>query len=647
MRWINRAGVLAVAVVVIVGPPLAAVLWLSERHREWPTSAEAQRWLEEPLSAGTIVVGLGLVAATAWLLLAGYLLRLALRRLAAGIRRMRQMPLPSSAQVTAGSLAGVAAFAMPSLVVPHADVTHADVSTAVPQFDGGDAGTTTGDEMAVERAGVALPGGGWLPYRTAAAVAALAGMLWLYRRHAYRPGPPRFGRHHHDADLSALPPTVDAITAILAADDAAPPAVAPATLVNDLPPGRLALYGPGAIDAVRGLLVTAVLGAALTGHVTITIDAEDLRNLLDIDPGDQLPGVTAEDSDSTAGSPQPNAPGQPSLIITRRARPADGELPPDRGNAGSELISTEVIFVGAGASSSAWHVAADGAVTTAAALPIRLPQLPRQAAADLIGLVHQHQNAREQAHPPTTTPTEPGPGQKALGRLTVLGGCELSIRGAPVRLQRSAGWQVLAYLAVHPDGATTGELVRAIWPGIAPATITARLYTTVTGLRHQFQPELADPVQHVGDRYQLNPNAIDTDVQQLRQALDAVPTAITVEQRHHAARRLTQLYRGELAEGFSWPWLQPAREAVRRDLIDAYLHLAHGAEPALVVDLIQAATRVDPYNADLHRRAQALLAATGQHSAARDLDHSFRLRLSQAGLNPPAEPESPPRPTDC
>src|SRR4051794_36454770 len=76
-------------------------------------------------------------------------------------------------------------------------------------------------------------------------------------------------------------------------------------------------------------------------------------------------------------------------------------------------------------------------------------------------------------------------------------------------------------------------------------------------------------------------------------------------------------YRGELAAGHFWPWLQPLREALRRDVLDAYLHLAATAQPQQAVELLHDAVAVDPYNEHLNRRAaEAVDAAVGYRAAA-------------------------------
>jgi DNA-binding SARP family transcriptional activator len=147
-------------------------------------------------------------------------------------------------------------------------------------------------------------------------------------------------------------------------------------------------------------------------------------------------------------------------------------------------------------------------------------------------------------------------------------------------VRRSAGLQILAFLALHPDGATTTELTRAVWPGLPPHTITNRLHTTLSDLRKQLHPLLGDdPISRHDDRYHLNHAAIDTDLAAVRAATSAVTHAATAGQRRAACQTLVDAYRGDLAAGHPWPWLQPLREALRRDVLDAYQHLAATATP--------------------------------------------------------------------
>lgn len=603
MRWITRAGNTVIAVVIVAGPPLGVVLWLRAERWPLPTTAQVSAWLEQPKTA--VIALIGSIAVMVWLLLVAAILSRAWRAVRAATRRVRRVRLPSTAQVTAGSMAGVAALAMPSIVVAHpAGATPAVTPAAEP-----DGAQLPGQQSTAAQAGIDLPGGGWLPYRTALAVTALSAGIWLHRRQHYQPGGWRFGRHDRDADLQPLPGTADVIIASL--DEQQPQETTADSQLPDLPAGLLSLHGPGALNAARGLLVTTLLDAALTDrpHTEVVLRAADLTTLLGVSMSSNVP-AGLRTGDPTASLGMVRVPGdthrdQPMLVIRRRVDASASAL----GQAGPSVDQVTAVLVGDdGHEGHRWQVDADGRISGDGSGRVRrLCLLDQHAAADLLRLVQQH-----------AVPTEPGdvadPGTAPQGsaprrgQLRLLGGCHLQIDGNEVRLRRSASFQILAYLAVHAT-ATTTDLVRAIWPGLDPTTITKRLHTTLTDLRQQLQPSGIDPIVRRDEQYRLNRDLIDVDLDRLHHAIAGAATAVTGTHRQTAAKAIIDAYHGELAAESSWPWLQPAREALRRAVIDAYLHLAAAAPAIEALGLIQAAIAVDPHNEALHQRAQDLVTA--------------------------------------
>jgi DNA-binding SARP family transcriptional activator len=564
MRWMNRLATATILLTVVAGPPLLATLWFAEHPLSWPTWPQIDAWLQQPLTAGTILLGCGIVATAAWLLLLAYLARRAFDRMRLVWRRLLRMPMPSPAQMTAGSMAGMAALTLPSVEVP---TTPPDVAAPHQPVD-----TRTSPD------GVELPGGGWIPYPTAAAVTAASALIWLHRRRQYRPGPPRSDGHANDPDLRRLPGAVEAIAA------SGPPS-APVTLEAP-PPGVLALVGPGAAAAARGLLVTAALTYVSPNPPThrVRVSATDLDALL---PGTDPDLIASPSSDATVEQ------------------------------------ATALTFDTAAAATARWHVATDGTIINAeAGAPRRVCVLDQQTATDLIDLVLQTRAPATTAvrlgdRPPTRAHVS-APDTSAPGRLELIGGCQLTIAGQPIRLRRSAGLQILAYLAVHPEGASTAELIRACWPGSPPASITQRLHTTLSDLRRQLQAQLAhDPVKRHDTRYQLNTAAIDTDLRQWRNAVAAAGSTIETSPRVQACRTIVNLYAGELAAGLDWPWLTPIREALRRDVLDAYTVLAEHAPPPEAIQLLQVAITIAPDNENLQNLLSAARSASphaGRHS---------------------------------
>jgi hypothetical protein len=274
-----------------------------------------------------------------------------------------------------------------------------------------------------------------------------------------------------------LPLTVDAITATLPPDpqqasrDGLPPVRA-----DQLPGEVIRLDGPGAADAARGMIVTAALAVA-TGQPArpLHLDRDDLARLLpDTDPRDLMSAGIHLDR-PTAREPAQQAAGQ------TREQPAAS--PTAAGPPTTVRLSADP------AATVRWQVARDGTTTgTGITTPHRFCVLDRHAAADLIMLVRQalDQPTQSAPQPPASAPTPPpAPSAAPVGspaHLTLIGGCELTIDGTLVHLRRNAGLQILAFLAIHPEGATKTDLIRACWPGQPPATITQRLHTTISDL---------------------------------------------------------------------------------------------------------------------------------------------------------------------
>ncbi|MFD0518961.1 AfsR/SARP family transcriptional regulator [Paractinoplanes durhamensis] len=192
-----------------------------------------------------------------------------------------------------------------------------------------------------------------------------------------------------------------------------------------------------------------------------------------------------------------------------------------------------------------WYVAADGTATSRDLTePLRICCLDSQATTDLLNLAQHRLPANPQPGP------DPGPAvastrdqASTAGQLTLLGGCDLTAAGRPVHMRRTAGLQILAYLAVHPDGVTRTRLTQAIWPHLPASTISQRFHTTLADLRKQLRPLLGDdPIARHDDRYLLNTRVISADLQRWRTAEHTAIQALDPAARLDACRGLINLY---------------------------------------------------------------------------------------------------------
>jgi hypothetical protein len=288
-----------------------------------------------------------------------------------------------------------------------------------------------------------------------------------------------------------------------------------------------------------------------------------------------------------------------------------------------------------------WTVAADGRVTGPPPLPEpvagtadggppeRLCVLARAAAVDLItlsGLAYPADQDKLTAPvnaAPTPATSTPAQHTAAPLVLTVLGAVVLAVRrpGAataqPLTVRRSAARQILAYLAVHPHGATTDDLLDAIWPDLPHHSITSRLYTSISELRRTLRTAAgADPIDHAEHHYRLNPDLIDVDLWRLHAAAHIAVSANPADRRA-ALRAVVAVYAGDLAAGHTWPWIDRARENCRRTALDAYLDLArHTPDPDDALALLRDAQRVDPVNTAITDHLTELQRRLGRPSSA-------------------------------
>ncbi|GIF47554.1 hypothetical protein Afe04nite_20930 [Asanoa ferruginea] len=527
----------------------------------------------------------------------------------------RRCRLPTPFQVTVSALLGAYALtraANPASSPPEshrATVDSADATTADDPSPLGELGEPSSRETPL---GLTLPDGSWLPDPLANAITAAASVVWQQRRRDYQPDPD--GRTRH-LGLEPLPPTVSAVSA--AADATTDPSsdVRSGTLFTprELPAGATGMTGPGAADAVRGVIVSLFLDPDGSDTVVSTretleallipaVDASTIRTL------DQFPTLAGVDELAAMN-------GYAGGLTLVALAPSD---PESRRRLRDLLTATGAVAVllGQWDRDRTWHVDTDGHVypdQVDNGLIGRLCTLKPQATADLLRLAAVARGtAPEHARTaPTiryTPPPRPGSSDAQL-RLRILGKPELLHESDRITVRRAAAWPLLVYLAQHPHGATTAQLAAVIWPGERTHATRDRLYTTVSELRRNTAIGGTQPVvERDGDHYRLHP-ATDVDVWHLMDAIDRAARATTEQGRITAWTAVTSLYQGELAEGHRWPWIQPHRERLRRAAIDSYVGLADHAGPTTALQLLQRAAAVDPLNVYLPDRIAAVQAS--------------------------------------
>jgi hypothetical protein len=222
----------------------------------------------------------------------------------------------------------------------------------------------------------------------------------------------------------------------------------------------------------------------------------------------------------------------------------------------------------------------------------------------------------------TDTETADTSSQKAVLEVAVFGRVRLLTTrdGREVTGVRAKIRNLLALLAVHPDGLTSDQVGEALWPEAPPDRIPGRLSATLALTRRLLRDnahaaahpadsavpgsssgeglganrvlaeaggDRVDLVPMVDGRYQLHPILIGSDHRRFTDALAAAAQARRGHDdasRRVALRTIADLYRGcdgDILGGIDYSWAIPIRERLRRQATDALATLASLLSPPL------------------------------------------------------------------
>jgi DNA-binding SARP family transcriptional activator len=184
--------------------------------------------------------------------------------------------------------------------------------------------------------------------------------------------------------------------------------------------------------------------------------------------------------------------------------------------------------------------------TTLPAYPTRyIRRLPPRIEPAAATALEEPPAATAQAHAlePSTAAAQ-GQDEPRVPSVSVLG--SLKIDGLKQPLKRNATREIIAYLALHPEGATRDELLEAIWPGEDPQRTLPRFWQSVTDARKA----LGDGWVRDGERYELDHTHIHIDLDQLDQLLTTSDPA----EEQQALEAALALWHGQPLAGSDYPW---------------------------------------------------------------------------------------------
>ncbi|WP_428962972.1 BTAD domain-containing putative transcriptional regulator [Micromonospora fluostatini] len=458
------------------------------------------------------------------------------------------------------------------------------------------------------------------------------------------------------------------------------------------PAAGIGLTGPGADSAARGFLVAALSAGVDDPHArgTVVTTRAVLTRLLGAATVESARLVVADDAAQalavidqailarTRACHDADVDTVPDL---RRADPTAGPLPPVlflTDSAQAELAALLVqahhldihgVVLGDWPAGVTLTVADDGTLTGELPLDVdRLTVVDQADTVDLITTLAESHGigvepppphpATDGAPPPAEEPTprsdqagtpppeltsppdaddSPRPATRGPVTITVLGQPAIT-SDQPPRPLRAKALELLVYLAVHDGTATTEAILDDLLPDAPARTAGHRLHTYVsalrTALRHHGGP--GTYLTHPAHRYTLNPDLLDIDLWRMRNAIRAADHATTAHDRVTHLRRAVEASRRPLADGCDYDWIEPHREAVRRQSIDATLALANALDgrPAEQVTILTTAIAQHPHTESLYQAAMRAHAALSQPDAVRALRRDLTRRLADIDTEP-------------
>ena len=328
-------------------------------------------------------------------------------------------------------------------------------------------------------------------------------------------------------------------------------------------------------------------------------------------------------------------------------------------------------------------VGADGTVRDAAPGPLgelltgtTLFQVDAATAADLLGpvaAVHNDAEPESPEHPEGREPPTPGhdvPGASAAGtngadsampapaeriwpasaaeptpapaiRVRLLGPAWVEAWGEEVTSGlRASAYELLAWYALHPDGASAEAAIDALWPDADARRGRERFWTALGNLRSRLHPPDNDGVEiltKVGELYRPDPAVVEVDLWRFETALGHTVHAASPAQVAGALERATCAYGGDFCPSLDALWVEPVREDLHRRALDAHLRLAEiyaEGQPERAIAVLERTIEVDPICEEAYRRLIALQASLDRRDAAQRTWRLLQGRLAELDLDP-------------
>lgn len=209
---------------------------------------------------------------------------------------------------------------------------------------------------------------------------------------------------------------------------------------------------------------------------------------------------------------------------------------------------------------------------------------------------------------------------------------------------RARALELMAYLALHPDGARTGTMIGELLPDASDDTRAKNLIYTVIGsvrelLRTRTGHDTTWFIQRTHSGYQLDDSLIDVDLWQVRAELATAAKTPDQTRRSSAVSAALKITGGRrFLDQVPWEWADTHVLGVHHQLLEASRSLAtdladdHRTDQALTV--LHDALAIDPYAEDLYQQLLRIHARRNDLPALHRAYQLLQKRLNDINAHP-------------
>ena len=228
-------------------------------------------------------------------------------------------------------------------------------------------------------------------------------------------------------------------------------------------------------------------------------------------------------------------------------------------------------------------------------------------------------------------------------RLQLFGPPRLWIEGRPLgasawRSQRA--FQILVYLALHPDGATREELVELFWPGRRGRSAKQNFHPTLSYVRSALPRAKVAPIAREGEIYRLDRGyPLTCDAWEMERALTDGKRAREEGERRAALGRAAEIAGAPYLQGFYGDWAVELQGRMRDRLEKLHLELgelsARRAEFEVAIEHFRRASELDEFRESTRLVLMEALVRAGNRPAALAEYEKLKARLrAELGVEP-------------